>query len=182
MRQLVMMIVAMLLCLSTAYAEDIVDRWDDRVSVLPASLQVIDDEAFAGTALQVVVTNDELTAIGERAFADNDSLVLFVASNDIETISDDAFENDEKLTIIGEWNGFIADWAQAHGIAFVDIVLLRQSALLNHRYELLIIIILIIAIIACSDYRSRLGNANRFMRSMRRWDRPEMAVPEAVIP
>ena len=67
--------------------------------VLPASLQVIEDEAFEGTALQSVELPESVTAIGNRAFADNDDLIIIRLPSSLQSIGDGILDGSERAAM-----------------------------------------------------------------------------------
>ena len=85
--------------------------------VLPAAMDVIEDEAFMNTAVTVVSIPDGVSEIGERAFADCAALRQIYIPASCTQIAESAFENDAPLLIICESGSTAAAWAQAHGYA-----------------------------------------------------------------
>ena len=67
--------------------------------ILPAFLNEIGEEAFAGIAVRMVVVPDGCTSIGSRAFANCPNLVRIVVPAGIY-IADDAFEGSPKVTVV----------------------------------------------------------------------------------
>ncbi len=67
--------------------------------VLPASLQVIEDEAFEGTALQSVELPESVVEIGDRAFANNDDMIIIRLPNSIQHIGDDVLAGSERAVM-----------------------------------------------------------------------------------
>ena len=94
------------------------DQWSAyNTMTLPAAAKIIDEEAFAGTATNVVFI-DAADYIGSRAFADSLSLKR-VYINSAPEISDDAFENSDNVTIFSVVPE-VQQWAEDHGIRWVD--------------------------------------------------------------
>ncbi|MBR4442648.1 MAG: leucine-rich repeat domain-containing protein, partial [Clostridia bacterium] len=76
------------------------------VLVVPASVTVIEEEAFAGmTAIERVILPHGVTTIGPRAFADCTSLRLINIPTSVTYIADDAFEGCENYTLAYEFDG-----------------------------------------------------------------------------
>ena len=85
---------------------------------LPASLKIIGDEAFAGTALTQVDLPDTLQSIGERAFADIPTLRTIVIPGKTTYIAKGAFEGSDHVLLIGEFNSSAREYARENGIPF----------------------------------------------------------------
>lgn len=85
---------------------------------LPSSLQIIEDEAFAGTALTQVDLPDTLQSIGERAFADIPTLRTIVIPGKTTQIAKGAFEGSDHVLLIGEFNSSAREYARENGIPF----------------------------------------------------------------
>ena len=86
---------------------------------LPASLLVIEDEAFAGTAAQTVILPEGLESIGAGAFEDVPTLKDVYIPNTTTYIADSALTVTPDLTIHGIDNSYAKDWAHEHEIPFV---------------------------------------------------------------
>jgi len=71
----------------------------EEVVYLPASLKIIEEEAFYGTDMEKVVVPDGTTEIHSRAFADS-ALKEIVIPTSVTYIADDAFEGCESINII----------------------------------------------------------------------------------
>ena len=76
--------------------------------ILPASLTVIEPEAFAGGAFVYVVVPEQVSAIGSRAFADCPNLRYVEIQGSATEIAPDAFENVSDLTILDRSGGSAA--------------------------------------------------------------------------
>lgn len=71
-----------------------------QVSVtLPAGLQVIDDEAFEGTALQSVELPESLREIGDRAFAENKDLAVIRMPDSLDRIGEDILAGSDQAAM-----------------------------------------------------------------------------------
>ena len=91
----------------------------DKVSqklVLPSGLTEIDEEAFEGTAAEMVVIPASVQSIGSKAFA-NSRIHLVVLKGNVPDIAGNAFENCELVVIYGP-EGSAVDLANAFGAAF----------------------------------------------------------------
>lgn len=91
---------------------------DERV-VIPAQVLTIESEAFSGsTAMQVLVLEDGVTTIGERAFADCAGLVSAWIPASVTSIAADAFSGCPNLTILCPDGSAAARFAQSAGIPY----------------------------------------------------------------
>ena len=75
------------------YSEDLLTL------ALPADLQIIEKEAFAGAAFEAVIIPDGCTSIGSRAFANCPNLVYVRIPASVTSIADDAFEGCGQVVI-----------------------------------------------------------------------------------
>lgn len=144
-------------------------------AVLPASLITIENEAFEGTAVKVVALSGRLVNIGDRAFADNPSLIKISIPQSVESIADNAFDGSVNLIIHGVADSYVASWADEHNITFAESEntllwfqklgkLLRESFIFSFGFNSF-----------CSNavlWRRR--RTETVLRSMRPQDRPEL--------
>ena len=70
-----------------------------RVLRLPANLQEIDEEAFAGLNVQAVIIPDGCDTVGDRAFADCPNLLYIRIPAGVTSIAADAFEGSGQAVI-----------------------------------------------------------------------------------
>ena len=95
-------------------------RWSEPTRMtLPESLTEVEEEAFEGTAPDVVIIPEAVRTIGRRAFADNGHLYTVVVYSRTVTAADDAFENCPDLTVYGYSNSSIDTYCSRRGIPFV---------------------------------------------------------------
>ena len=88
---------------------------------LPSSLQTIEEEAFAGTAMENFEFPEALTDVGDRAFADISALEsVTIPPTEGLTISDTAFEGSDVL-IRGEEGSYAQEWAERNGVPFLSV-------------------------------------------------------------
>lgn len=125
---------------------------------LPASLRVIGEEAFEGTAAAALILEDKVTTVESRAFAGTDNLREVYIPGSVETLAGDAFAGAEDLTVYGTKGSAAEDWAARLGYRFVlrDIwaaVLLRTS----HALFLLLLLFAPAAWAAGNRFRLRLN-------------------------
>lgn len=86
--------------------------------ILPASITVIDAEAFAGGAFTYVKLPEGVTTIGWHAFADCPNLMYIYIPAGIESIDAHAFDGADRLTICGVPGSSAETYARLHGFAF----------------------------------------------------------------
>lgn len=85
--------------------------------VLPASLRVIEAEAFEGSVMASVRCPEGTVEIQRRAFADCKQLRDIYLPASVQSIAEDAFSGTENLTIHTAEGSAAAEWAQSHGYA-----------------------------------------------------------------
>ena len=120
------LILAVLFVLPPALAQTGDSIWESFAPVrstfiLPASLRVVEDEAFEGTAESLVVLPDSLKTLRDRAFADNANLRAIYIPKGTNSIADTAFAGVKGLTIFGLAGSFAEEWAESRKIPFVPI-------------------------------------------------------------
>lgn len=111
----------------------------EHVFVLPAALQEIEEQAFAGnTSITTLVVPSEVTSIGSEAFEGCTGLTeVSIASKNVR-IANDAFKNCSREIVFYAYNGSTAMlWAIAHGYKCESLDgdsnrLARFSALISH--------------------------------------------------
>jgi hypothetical protein len=82
---------------------------------LPGALQVIGEEAFAGSAFPCIVIGSSVTDIESRAFANCSQLHRAMIPGSVKRIAADAFEGCDSLTIACPQNSVAYDFAVSHG-------------------------------------------------------------------
>ena len=97
------------------------ELYDSFRSVLPASLVVIEDQAFEGTVMKDAFLPETLTTIGERAFAGNQALRRIIIPKSVSYIGEHAIETVLNLTVYGEAGSYAAHWTWEHNYTFVRI-------------------------------------------------------------
>ena len=98
--------------------------------VLPASLEVIEEEAFAGTAVKNTELPESLTTVGDGAFSNIPGLeTVTVPATDHLTISDSAFSGSGGVIIRGEEGSYAQEWADRNGLPFLPVGSDRPAAL-----------------------------------------------------
>ena len=91
----------------------------EAVFIFPASLEMIEEEAFEGTAAAAVVFPHGLQTIEDSAFGDAGSLTAAYLPETISYIADDAFAESEDFVIHGVSRSAAREWADKHRIPFV---------------------------------------------------------------
>lgn len=86
--------------------------------LFPVGLEVIEQEAFMGdTALGTVVIPESVRVIGERAFADSSAGEVFLPTS-LEEIADDAFSGCENLMLVVEEDSHAYGWVKNSGLEY----------------------------------------------------------------
>ena len=83
---------------------------------LPAFLQSIEEEAFAGTAAETVILPEGCTSIGARAFADSAALTFVYMPDSVTDIADNAFAGSDNVTFRCASDNAAAAYARSHDI------------------------------------------------------------------
>lgn len=96
-------------------------------SKLPESVELIEDEAFEGTALIKVEIPNNVVSIGERAFAGISSLREIRIPITTSYIADTAFEGSNRTTITAPGNSYARAYAKNHGLPFSPIIMFCAS-------------------------------------------------------
>lgn len=101
---------------------------------LPASLQVIEDEAFEGTSLFSVELPDSVVTIGERAFSNISTLHAVSIPDSVTYIARNAFTGSDKVTITASPGSYARTWAKENGVPFHSITVLYAGT--GHLYQI----------------------------------------------
>ena len=88
-------------------------------AVMPSYLKEVDEEAFAGTALNTVILPNGLLRIHEKAFADIIHLGDVYIPPTTIYIGEHVFEGSSKPTIHGVKGTFAEKWTKKHRLPFV---------------------------------------------------------------
>lgn len=90
-----------------------------QTALLPYNLSVVEEEAFAGTALRSVVLPESTTEIGENAFSDNwHILYLYIPAN-VEYLPENVLENNSNTSIVANAGSYAEQWARANGYRII---------------------------------------------------------------
>lgn len=88
---------------------------------LPESIEVIEEEAFAGTAINTIQLNDTVKIIGDRAFANISTLRTIRIPVTTTRIATSAFKGSNQVTINASPNSFARKFAQENDIPFTPL-------------------------------------------------------------
>ena len=83
---------------------------------LPASIKVIEEEAFAGITAQQITIPYGASSIGTRAFANNLNLMVIVIPSSVTTIADDAFAGSPQVVIVCTPGSSAERYADTHSM------------------------------------------------------------------
>ena len=86
--------------------------------IMPASLVIVEEKAFEGTAVRTVVFPVGLISIGECAFANSHGLDDIYIPSTVEFIGNNAFSSNKRITIHGVIGSLAETWAKEHQIPF----------------------------------------------------------------
>ena len=133
---LLFFVMSLFFCVKSYAAEADVLNPDNRSS-LPASLKIIDEEAFEGTSLTTLAFPESVEVIEHRAFEDikNPLLALFAGKKEFY-IAKDAFK-DTSGFFYGISGSFVKDWAQKNGFLFfpLNTFFVGQSTVASASYH-----------------------------------------------
>ncbi len=85
---------------------------------LPASLKVIEDSAFEGTAIVSVEIPETVSYIGDYTFADIPSLLGIRIPDTTTYIGKNAFAGSKQVTLTASSGSYARTWARENGIRF----------------------------------------------------------------
>ena len=146
---------------------------DKLVSSLPASLLLIDDQAFWGTALEIVCFDRQLYRIGEKAFWNIDTLTDAYIAESTEYIGHDAFPF--GTVIHGVKDSYAQQWAEENGYQFAQDDIWNSGSLVKEHLLTLVLLLPFTVIPADADrYKKAYSRFGVYVRSMRPHDRPEL--------
>ena len=95
---------------------------------LPASLQIIEDEAFEGTALVAVDLPETVEEIGDRAFANIPSLRILKIPDNTKRIGTKIVAGSNNVTITAAPGSYTRNWAQENGVSFAPITVMTADS------------------------------------------------------
>ena len=91
---------------------------------LPALLQIIEEEAFEGTAFVTVELPETVETIGEKAFANIPTLRSVKIPEKTREIAVTAFAGSDYVTIIAAPGSYARTWARENGVPFAPITVM----------------------------------------------------------
>ena len=94
-----------------------------RVLEFPASLEVIEEEAFEGTAIVNVKIPETVTTISDRAFANIPTLRSIRIPLATTQIASNAFAGSNNVTINAAPDSYARKYAKAHGLPFSPVTM-----------------------------------------------------------
>lgn len=94
---------------------------------LPASLQIIEEEAFEGTALSGVQLPETVTTIEDRAFANTKNLRYIYIPEKTKDIGKDVLAGSKTVIVSGLPGSYAGKWAKKNGIPFASLTLLYAN-------------------------------------------------------
>ena len=168
-------LLALIILLSTVFPRPSCPGEEKRQFVLPKSLTVIEESAFEETAPEMVVLQNAVAFIGEKALANAHSLVEIIIPESVRFIDDTAFEGVSGLAIQGEKDSYAALWAQEHNVAFVQMTRSPAGNKVNKELSNGELLLMVPFLLSCpnGELWRRRRNTHR-IRSMRPQDRPEL--------
>ncbi len=145
------------------------------VSVFPASLQIVEEEAFAGTSIQALVLKEGLQNIGYHAFYNMKSLHDVFLPSSVEYIDDSAFSCSALEVIHGVEGSYAHKWAEEHGIPFEITEYWAASPERVHVFAELLLALVGSFCLPIQNEKKRIKQYRRaFIISMRPQDRVEL--------
>ena len=126
----IIIMTAMILLILTVFTFACADELHDtakkqdiktNISSLPSSLQIIDESAFEGTAINTVILPDKVITIGDYAFANIKELKKIEIPDRIAFIGENAFKGSNQVVITSSPKGYARAWAKEKGIPFAPI-------------------------------------------------------------
>ena len=94
---------------------------------LPASLKIIEDEAFEGTAIVSVDLPESVESIGDRAFAGIPGLRVVKIPEKTTYIAATAFAGSNHVMITGVPGSYARTWARENGVPFAPVTYITAN-------------------------------------------------------
>ena len=157
----------------TVFAESL-SKNQSGIYILPASLKQIEEEAFAGTAVETAVFPDGLLSIENKAFENASLLTDVYIPKTVKYIADLAFPHNKGLAVHGDEDSYAREWAKGHAVAFITEgtakTLIRRLKIRTQRTERYFLHLMAAALIISKI----IPMARDFNISRRPQDRPEL--------
>lgn len=94
-------------------------RFYPNILSLPASLSMINEQAFMGVSMQQIVIPADVEYIGSKAFAECENLQIVEILNPSIEIESDAFADSPDIAIYAPPSGSVEEFAQTNSIPFI---------------------------------------------------------------
>ena len=124
MKKIFIALLFVILCVLLGFASADVEP-ENRIFEFPSSLERIEDEAFKGTAIEIVILPEGFLYIGENVFLDVWSLKDVYIPDSVAYIADSALMDADFYTIHGVKGSCAEDWAKQHKVPFIETETLR---------------------------------------------------------
>lgn len=158
----------------TAESEDSYDT-SSMVFQFPASLKVVEDEAFAGTLVRFAVFSNNLLFIGSDVFMDADNLTDIYIPPTTKYISDFALPLNRNILVHGQDDSYAYEWALNHSYTFTTDTIRISVAQNKYLSRTLYLSIVFSSFIPDpKEVIRKIRKAKEWIRSMRPQDRIEL--------
>lgn len=147
---------------------------DNSKGDFPKALQIIGDEAFSDTALEVLVFNDKLLYIGVRAFQNNSYLSDIFIPESVLFIGESAFPYNNDLVIYGLQGSYAQKWSEENHVAFKENDIWTGSQLKESIPLKLILAFWTICFVDKETLLRASEYTRKYIKSMRPQDRSEL--------
>ena len=176
----VMLVLLLVFALLTAasfgivFAETELEVGKERsTAVFPVSLRILDDEAFAGTAIEIAIFGEVLQTVGDRVFADVESLTDVYFPESTKYIGMNSFC--AGVLIHGAENSYAQVWAEENGFDFAIVNSQRDAAEAQRINLECLMLLLCFVIPADLQIKEKIRSyVLWFVKSLRPQDRPEL--------
>ena len=116
-----LIVLQIVVAISCTFTEENIEFTVSRPTfIFPASLVVVEDEAFSNTAAHQIVFQDEIQSIEKEAFAGSAELLDVYIPTSVKYIADSAFDINDSFTVHGVKGSYAHTWALEHRISFVN--------------------------------------------------------------
>lgn len=151
------------------------DSLPEDTAFFPKALELIEDEAFEGTAFQTLYFEEGLRQIGEHAFSETNRLEEVYFPETVNYIADNAFYCSSLKTVYGSEGSYIQSWAAEQYLDFMPTVCwFTGSCISRVSMVLLTVMCGFVCPLPDSDSQRIRHYLIRIVKSMRPQDRPEL--------